>query len=84
MSKNFFLAVFLLTSASFFWSGNFFAGKIAFLSYLTPFKLGFFRWLLAMLILLPFTYSEIIKNYNYYKKKYNTYDIFGFFSSNSF
>ena len=67
MSKNFFLAVFLLTSASFFWSGNFFAGKIAFLSDLTPFKLGFFRWLLAMLILLPFTYSEIIRNYNYYK-----------------
>ena len=67
MSKNFFLAVFLLTSASFFWSGNFFAGKIAYLSDLTPFKLGFFRWLLAMLILLPFTYSEIIRNYNYYK-----------------
>ena len=67
MSKNFFLAIFLLTAASFFWSGNFFAGKIAYLSDLTPFKLGFFRWLLAMLILLPFTYSEIIRNYNYYK-----------------
>ena len=62
MSKNFFLAVFLLTSASFFWSGNFFAGKIAYLSDLTPFKLGFFRWLLAMLILLPFTYNEIISH----------------------
>ena len=78
MSKNFFLAVFLLTSASFFWSGNFFAGKIAFLSDLTPFKLGFFRWLLAMLILLPFTYAEIIKNYNYYKKNIILMTFLGF------
>ena len=78
MSKNFFLAVFLLTSASFFWSGNFFAGKIAYLSDLTPFKLGFFRWLLAMLILLPFTYSEIIGNYNYYKKNILLMTFLGF------
>ena len=78
MSKNFFLAVFLLTSASFFWSGNFFAGKIAFLSDLTPFKLGFFRWLLAMLILFPFTYSEIIRNYNYYKKNILLMTFLGF------
>ena len=78
MSKNFFLAVFLLTSASFFWSGNFFAGKIAYLTDLTPFKLGFFRWLLAMLILLPFTYSEIIRNYNYYKKNILLMTFLGF------
>ena len=78
MSKNFFLAVFLLTSASFFWSGNFFAGKIAYLSDLTPFKLGFFRWLLAMLILLPFTYSEIVKNYYYYKKNILLMTFLGF------
>ena len=78
MSKNFFLAIFLLTSASFFWSGNFFAGKIAYLSDLTPFKLGFFRWLLAMLILLPFTYSEIIRNYSYYKKNILLMTFLGF------
>ena len=78
MSKNFFLAIFLLTSASFFWSGNFFAGKIAYLSDLTPFKLGFFRWLLAMLILLPFTYSEIIRNFNYYKKNILLMTFLGF------
>ena len=78
MSKNFFLAIFLLSSASFFWSGNFFAGKIAYLSDLTPFKLGFFRWLLAMLILLPFTYSEIVRNYNYYKKNILLMTFLGF------
>ena len=67
MSKNLLLAIILLIASSFFWSGNFFAGKIAHLSELTPFKLGFFRWLLAFLILLPFTYSNIVKNINYYK-----------------
>ncbi len=69
MPKTLFFAIFLLVASSFFWSGNFFAGKIAFLSDLTPFKLSFFRWLLAALLLLPFTYSEIAKNYYYYKKK---------------
>ncbi len=68
MSKNIALAVVLLIASSFFWSGNFFSGKIAFLSNLTPFKLSFFRWILALLILFPFTYTQIIKDLNYYKK----------------
>ena len=68
MSKNLALAVVLLIASSFFWSGNFFSGKIAFLSNLTPFKLSFFRWILALLILLPFTYTQIIKDLHYYKK----------------
>ncbi len=68
MSKNLALAVVLLIASSFFWSGNFFSGKIAFLSNLTPFKLSFFRWILALLILFPFTYTQIIKDLNYYKK----------------
>ncbi len=70
MSKNLFLAIILLIASSFFWSGNFFAGKISNLIELTPFKLSFFRWLLALLILLPFTYSQIIKDFNYYKKNF--------------
>jgi hypothetical protein len=61
MSRNLVLAIILLIASSFFWSGNFFSGKIAFLSDLSPFKLSFFRWILALLILLPFTYSQIIK-----------------------
>ena len=68
MQKNIFFAVFLLISSSFFWSGNFFAGKVAHFSDLTPFKLSFFRWLLALIILLPFTYTQIIKDFYYYKK----------------
>ena len=68
MSRNLILAIILLIASSFFWSGNFFSGKIAFLSDLTPFKLSFFRWILALLILLPFTYAQIIKDLEYYKK----------------
>ena len=68
MSKNLALAFVLLIASSFFWSGNFLSGKVAFLSNLTPFKLSFFRWLLALIILLPFTYTQIIKDINYYKK----------------
>ena len=68
MSRNLVLAIILLIASSFFWSGNFFSGKIAFLSDLSPFKLSFFRWILALLILLPFTYSQIIRDLEYYKK----------------
>jgi drug/metabolite transporter (DMT)-like permease len=68
MSRNLVLAIVLLIASSFFWSGNFFSGKIAFLSDLSPFKLSFFRWILALLILLPFTYAQIIRDLEYYKK----------------
>lgn len=68
MQKNIFFAFFLLILSSFFWSGNFFTGKLAFNNELSPFKLSFFRWLLAFLILLPFTIQNIIKNLDIYKK----------------
>ena len=68
MQKNIFFAFFLLILSSFFWSGNFFTGKLAFNNELSPFKLSFFRWLLALLILLPFTLTDINKNFNIYKK----------------
>ena len=55
MEKKVFFAFFLLIMSSFFWSGNFFTGKLAFNNDLSPFKLSFFRWLLAFLILLPFS-----------------------------
>tara|TARA_A100000164_G_scaffold360091_1_gene373389 strand:- start:109 stop:1008 length:900 start_codon:yes stop_codon:yes gene_type:complete len=68
MPRNLALAIVLLIASSFFWSGNFFSGKVAFLTNLTPFKLSFFRWILALLILLPFTYKQIIIDLDYYRK----------------
>jgi len=68
MQKNIFFAFILLILSSFFWSGNFFTGKLAYNNDLSPLKLSFFRWLLAFLILLPFTIRPIKRDFNIYKK----------------
>ena len=65
--KSILFAFVLLIASSFFWSGNFFTGKIASLYDLTPFKLSFLRWSLAFLLLLPFTFRKIILDFNKYK-----------------
>ena len=54
----------MLVCASLFWSGNFIIGKFAFITDIPPLSLVFYRWLLVWIILLPFTFKEIIK----YKK----------------
>ena len=59
------LAYFILILTTIFWSGNFIVGKAASMFQIPPFSLNFYRWFFAGLILLPFTYKEII-----YKKKY--------------
>jgi drug/metabolite transporter (DMT)-like permease len=48
-----------------FWSGNFIVGKAASTYDIPPFSLNFYRWLFAGLILLPFTFKEILKKKNY-------------------
>jgi len=63
-SKNTTAYIFLLIT-TLFWSGNFIVGKAASLYEIPPFTLNFYRWLLAWLILMPFTFKEIIE-----KKKY--------------
>ena len=63
-SKNTTAYIFLLFT-TLFWSGNFIVGKAASLYEIPPFTLNFYRWLLAWLILMPFTFKEIIE-----KKKY--------------
>ena len=52
----------MLVCATLFWAGNFMIGKFAFFSNIPPMSLVFFRWSLVWLILLPFTYREIIKS----------------------
>ena len=51
----------MLVCATLFWAGNFMVGKFAFFSNIPPMTLVFFRWSLVWIILLPFTYKEIIK-----------------------
>ena len=54
-------AYIMLVCATLFWSGNFMVGKFAFLENIPPLSLVFYRWSLVWIILLPFTYKEIIK-----------------------
>ena len=59
------LAYILLILTTLFWSGNFIVGKAASTYEIPPFSLNFYRWLFAGLILLPFTFKEIIKKKDY-------------------
>ncbi len=73
MQNNNKIAYLLLILTTFFWSGNFIVGKAASFYDIPPFSLNFYRWLFAGLILLPFTFKEIIS-----KKKY-IFNNLGFF-----
>ena len=54
-------AYIMLVCATLFWAGNFMIGKFAFLADIPPMSLVFLRWSLVWLILIPFTFREIIK-----------------------
>ncbi len=73
MQNNNKIAYLLLILTTFFWSGNFIVGKAASFYDIPPFSLNFYRWLFAGLILLPFTFKEILS-----KKKY-IFNNLGFF-----
>ena len=55
-------AYIMLVCATLFWAGNFMVGKFAYLTNIPPMSLVFYRWSLVWLILLPFTFKEIIKS----------------------
>ena len=64
-SNKFFIAAIYLVCATLFWAGNFIVGKTASINEIPPISLNFYRWLVARLILLPFTFRELIKKKNY-------------------
>ena len=70
--------------ATFCWSGNFIVGKFAYLSEVPPLTLNFFRWISVWLILIPFTYKEIIKNFNYIKKNWFVISFMGVITISTF
>ena len=55
-------AYIMLVCATLFWAGNFMVGKLAFLESIPPMTLVFLRWSLVWVILLPFTFKEVLKN----------------------
>ena len=52
----------MLVCATLFWAGNFMIGKLAYVENIPPMSLVFFRWSLVWIVLLPFTYKEVLKN----------------------
>ena len=71
------LAYILLVLTTIFWSGNFIVGKAATIYDIPPFSLNFFRWLFAGIILLPFTFKEIVLKKTYIKKNIGLFIILG-------
>ncbi len=51
----------MVVCATLFWAGNFNVGKVAFIENISPFSLAFLRWFFVWIILIPFTYKELIK-----------------------
>ncbi len=70
-----YLASLYLALACLFWAGNFIVGKAASIIDIPPISLNFYRWFLAWLVLLPFTYKELLS-----KKKIILDNIFLFIS----
>ena len=83
MSKNY-LAYSLLVFATFCWSGNFIVGKFAYLFEVPPLTLNFLRWVSVWLILIPFTYKEIYKNFNNIKKNWIVISFMGVITISTF
>ena len=77
MKNNNKLAYFILILTTIFWSGNFIVGKAASMFEIPPFSLNFYRWFFAGLILLPFTYKEIINKKKYILKNLGFFIILG-------
>ena len=77
MSNKNNLAYILLILTTLFWSGNFIVGKAASTYEIPPFSLNFYRWLFAGLILLPFTFKEILEKKNYILSNISFFIILG-------
>ena len=71
------LAYLILILTTIFWSGNFIVGKAARTYQIPPFSLNFYRWFFAGLILLPFTFKELIENKKYIFKNIGFFTVLG-------
>ena len=83
MSKKYSAYVFLILAAL-FWSGNFIVGKFAYLFQIPPLTLNFLRWISVWLILMPFTYKEIINNFPSIKKNWIVISFMGVITISTF
>jgi drug/metabolite transporter (DMT)-like permease len=66
----------LLTLASLFWAGNWVVGR-AMRNEMPPVAMGFWRWAVALLILLPFTAPELKRNWHLVRANWFTLTVLG-------
>jgi drug/metabolite transporter (DMT)-like permease len=83
LSKNY-SAYGLLILATLFWSGNFIVGKFAYLFQVPPLTLNVLRWISVWIILMPFTYEEIINNLPSIKKNWLVISFMGVITISTF
>jgi len=83
LSKKYSAYVFLILAAL-FWSGNFIVGKFAYLFQIPPLTLNVLRWISVWLILMPFTYKEIINNFSSIKKNWIVISFMGVITISTF
>ena len=76
-NNKIYLASVYLFGATLFWAGNFIVGKSASINEIPPISLNFYRWSIAWLILLPFTYRELIKKKDYILNNIGLFIILG-------
>ena len=76
-NNKFFIAAIYLVCATLFWAGNFIVGKTASINEIPPISLNFYRWFVAWLILLPFTFRELIKKKDYILNNIKLFIILG-------
>ena len=76
-NNKIYLASIYLFGATLFWAGNFIVGKTASINEIPPISLNFYRWFLAWLILLPFTFKELIKKKDYILNNIGLFIIMG-------
>lgn len=76
-------AYLLLSLASLFWAGNFVMGR-GIIDIIPPMALGFWRWILAVLIILPFAWPHLKKDWPVIKTRLPFLITLGFFSGAAF
>ncbi len=70
------LAYLLLTFTALFWAGNVIVGR-GLADHIPPLGLNFWRWLVALLVLLPFTWRSLLNNVQTLKAHWKLLTIFG-------
>ena len=76
-SQNNYLPFLLLFIQPIFMASNLIVARGA-AEFVPPISLAFWRWLICFLILLPFTYNYLLKNYKSYKSELSKTFILGF------